>query len=100
MDTDKPATASGEAPESSALASGRCHIVTWNVNALMPTVANIRLRHGSMLGFLDFLEADIICLQVCPFASIAGTPLQPLTRLPAGDEAHSVQAYARGGVSG
>lgn len=45
--------------------SGSCRLVTWNINALMPTLANVRLRHGSMLGFLDFLEADILCLQVC-----------------------------------
>ena len=39
-------------------------VVTWNINALGPTLRNIDLRHGSLTGFIDSLGADVVCLQV------------------------------------
>lgn len=35
-------------------------IVTYNVNGLRPRVS----QHGSLLKFLNSLQADIICIQV------------------------------------
>ncbi|KAK9846503.1 hypothetical protein WJX81_005404 [Elliptochloris bilobata] len=38
-------------------------IFIWNINSLIPTVRNFVLKHGSLRGFFDHYEADIVCFQ-------------------------------------
>eukprot|EP00884_Botryococcus_braunii_P000520 jgi/Botrbrau1/10469/Bobra.0133s0075.1 len=38
-------------------------IMFWNINALLPTIPNFKLSHGSMLGFLDFHGVNIAAFQ-------------------------------------
>ena len=40
-------------------------IVSWNVNGLGPTASFAKYHHGSVRAWLDSLDADIVCVQVC-----------------------------------
>ena len=44
-------------------------LISWNINALPPTLRNIVLRHGSLSGFMTELGADIMCFQAAPRCS-------------------------------
>ncbi|KAK9805387.1 hypothetical protein WJX73_010257 [Symbiochloris irregularis] len=38
-------------------------LLCWNINALVPTLRNIELKHKSLLGFFEHHGADIACFQ-------------------------------------
>ncbi|KAK9908864.1 hypothetical protein WJX75_003939 [Coccomyxa subellipsoidea] len=39
-------------------------ILVWNINALMPTIPNFALKHGSLKGFFEEHNADVVCFQL------------------------------------
>jgi hypothetical protein len=39
-------------------------LLSWNINSLPPTTANVVLKHGSLETFFSKLELDLVCLQV------------------------------------
>lgn len=41
-----------------------CRVLTWNINGAPNTFENIKLRHGSLKGFAEENDLDLICIQV------------------------------------
>lgn len=39
----------------------------------VPTIPNFRLTHGSLKGFFDSQQADVVCFQVTDYAHTAVT---------------------------